>query len=909
MQIIIVDFETYYDKSFSLSKITTEEYIRDELFETIGVAVQVGDGDPEWFSGTERETKKFLDQFDWENSLAVAHNAAFDMAILNWRYDIRPKMIADTLSMARPLHGTTVGGSLKALADFYGIGQKGDEVVNALGKGRLDFTPEELARYGEYCRNDVALTYNLFQRLAPLVPPIEAKLIDLTIRMFTEPVLELDKAVLEQHLAEVQAKKEKLMGAVEADKSVLMSNPKLAQLLQQLKVTPPTKVSQRTGKVTWAFGKTDEGFKALLDHPNPKVQAITAARLGVKSTLEETRTERFIGIAERGTLPVPLRYYAAHCLTGDAEVLTLTGWQALAGWTGGDIAQWTPDGAVRFAPASPNRFDVDEDLVVSNARYHKSTYTKGHTVPGFSGRGVFKTLKAGDLLAKRVSIPLGGALGGDNGITELDARLAVMVQADGSIRDNTHKDRCVRFGFKKPRKIARCKSLLEQAGVVYTSAVEPSGATRIRVSRAHWGPLVKLLSGTAKDFSPALLMAPLATKTAFMEELAYWDGDVEPHGKGYTYTTTNAHNAEFVQTMAHVAGLSAYISEREREGWAKAYRVYIRRDDTTRSEPKHYTTRRHVGAVYCPTTETGYFLVRQNGCITVTGNTGRWGGDDKVNLQNLPRKSALKKAIRAPEGYVFIDCDSSQIEARTLAWLAGQDDLVEAFDRGEDVYKIMASAIYNVPVDEVTDTQRFVGKTTILGAGYGMGPAKFQVQLQTFGVTLPLDECQHIIRTYRQTYPYIVRLWDNAKRALIALHSQRTCQLGREGVLQVDLLGIKLPNGMYLRYDNLRTDEEGGFVYDTKKGRTTIPTRIYGGKMVENICQALARTIIGEQMLMISRRYRVTMTVHDSVGCVAPETEAGEARAFVEQCMRTRPKWAVELPLNCESKMGVSYGG
>ena len=114
---------------------------------------------------------------------------------------------------------------------------------------------------------------------------------------------------------------------------------------------------------------------------------------------------------------------------------------------------------------------------------------------------------------------------------------------------------------------------------------------------------------------------------------------------------------------------------------------------------------------------------------------------------------------------------------------------------------------------------------------------------------------------------------------------------------------------MYIRYPNLREDKDGQLVYDTKKGRATIPTRIYGGKVVENVCQALARIVIGEQLLMVARRYRVVMTVHDAVGCIAPVEEAEEARAFVEQCMRMRPKWALGLPLNCESKIGASYGG
>jgi DNA polymerase len=597
--------ETYYDKGFSLSKLTTEEYIRDELFETIGVSVKRNDEPAVWFSGTKAQTKQWLDQWDWDNAIAVAHNAMFDMAILNWQFDIRPKRIADTLSMARALDGPDAGNSLAKLAERHGAGTKGDEVINALGKRRLDFTPEELARYGDYCINDTELTHKLFMKMAQGFPPVEFKLIDLTIRMFTEPSLVLDKTVLIDHLADVQAKKEALMSKLNYEKAELMSNPKLAELLEFHGVIPPTKISPATGKETHAFAKNDEEFKALLEHENPQVQAIVAARLGVKSTLEETRTERFINIADRGTLPVPLRYYAAH--------------------------------------------------------------------------------------------------------------------------------------------------------------------------------------------------------------------------------------------------------------------------------------------------------------------TGRWGGDDKVNLQNLPRKSPLKKAMRAPEGYVFIDCDSSQIEARTLAWLAGQDDLVDAFDAGEDVYKIMASSIYGVPVEEVTDPQRFVGKTTILGAGYGMGPAKFQAQLKTFGVTMELEECKRIIRVYRETYPMIPKLWRQTGDALEAMANNQTAPIGLSGVLEVrGADGIKLPNGLSIKYPNMRyilREGKSEMVYDQKKGRAIIPTRIYGGKAVENICQALARIVIGEQMLMVARKLRVVMTVHDAVGAIAPEAEADKAREFVEACMRIRPKWAQGLPLNCESKIGASYGG
>jgi DNA polymerase len=261
----------------------------------------------------------------------------------------------------------------------------------------------------------------------------------------------------------------------------------------------------------------------------------------------------------------------------------------------------------------------------------------------------------------------------------------------------------------------------------------------------------------------------------------------------------------------------------------------------------------------------------------------------------------------------MIDSDSSQIEARTLAWLAEQNDLVEAFDRGEDVYKIMASSIYGKPVDDITKDERFVGKTTILGAGYGMGAAKFQAQLKNFGVDLPQEECQRIIRVYRETYPMIPLLWKQAGNALGAIANGQSAPLGRAGVLDVEgANGIRLPNGLYIKYPNLRrwTNDAGKeeLVYDTKKGRATIPNRIYGGKVIENVCQALARIAIGEQMLLIAKKYKVVMTVHDAIACVVPTDEAETAREFVEIAMRIRPKWAPDLPLNCESGVGRTYG-
>jgi DNA polymerase len=314
MDIITLDFETYYDKDYSLSKITTEEYVRDPRFQVIGVGVKVNDGKTEWFSGTHGRIKEFMAQYNWANSAVLAHNMMFDGAIMSWRFDIRPKALFDTLCMARAIHGVEKSASLKALAENYAVGEKGTEVLDAKGKRRSDFTPEELSAYGGYCVNDVELTYDIFNiMMSRGFPKSELKLIDLTLRMFTEPTLGLDRERLEGHLTKTQLIKEDLLkSAGVEDKADLMSNPKFAALLGKFGAPCPMKISPTTGNMTFALAKSDQGMKDLLEHDDPHVQSLAAARLGVKSTLEETRTQRFIDISGRGMLPVPVRYYAAH---------------------------------------------------------------------------------------------------------------------------------------------------------------------------------------------------------------------------------------------------------------------------------------------------------------------------------------------------------------------------------------------------------------------------------------------------------------------------------------------------------------------------------------------------------------------------------------------------------------------
>lgn len=345
---IVLDLETFYDREYSLSKITTEAYVRDSRFEAIGIAIKVGDNPTQWYP--QPEVAEALASIDWSDKMVVCQNTAFDGAILAWRYNVSPLAWADTLGMSRALYPHDKSHSLSAQATRLGVGVKGTEVLNALGKRYVDFSAEELARYAAYCVNDVELTHTLFHRYLGMgFPKQELRLIDATLRMFIEPKLVLDHKMLVSHLVAVKDHKQKLLDDVrdsligdysdseaaqvaisdEEDglKKLLMSNDKFAKLLERFGVEPPMKVSPTTGKLAYAFAKTDEAFKELAEHPDVRVQALVAARLGNKTTLEETRTERFIYMASRGAFPVPLRYYGAHtgrfsgCLVADTQVL------------------------------------------------------------------------------------------------------------------------------------------------------------------------------------------------------------------------------------------------------------------------------------------------------------------------------------------------------------------------------------------------------------------------------------------------------------------------------------------------------------------------------------------------------------------------------------------------------------
>ena len=315
-RILTIDFETYWDsKNYTLSKLTTEEYIRHGLFHAFGMGVHEfgSDAPTQWIRGD--DLPEYLSGIDWGRTAVLAHNAQFDIAILSWRYNVRPTFIFDTLSMARALRGVEVGNSLARLATAFSLPPKGTAVYSTDGLKSISREVEkELA---DYCAHDVYLCEEIFKHLVAGYPTSELRLIDMTLKMYTEPVLLLDKLMLVNAIESEREAREELLARLGVTDAALASNGQFAELLRTLNVEPPTKKKKPTTKtphpkgVNFAFAKTDAMFQAMLNGDNEDVASLCEARLKVKSTTERTRAQRFLEISQRGPLPVPLSYYGA----------------------------------------------------------------------------------------------------------------------------------------------------------------------------------------------------------------------------------------------------------------------------------------------------------------------------------------------------------------------------------------------------------------------------------------------------------------------------------------------------------------------------------------------------------------------------------------------------------------------
>ena len=642
MERLTLDFETYYEQgkdAYSLRNMTPVEYILDSRFEVISLSVK-RPGKPAFILHP-AQIPQFFALLNPDTTIIITHNALFDACIMAWRYGFLPKLNICTLSLSRTWWGHKYRRhSLDYLTTCDAtLGTKGDEVTKMAGKRYADIIALGLwDSYAAYCCNDSVIAENIFEKIMGEGFPVnELAVLNMVIRMAVHPQFELAQAELLTHQGNIQVDKQNLLNAammVGANgKPDLMSNDRFAELLRSVGVDPPRKTSPTTGRETWAFAKSDKAFTALEDHPDPAVQALVAARLGHKSTIEETRCNRLVSISQ---------------LHWPAEYLALRG-------------------------------------AANGTRY--------------------------------MPIPL-------------------------------------------------------------------------RYGAAH---------------------------------------------------------------------------------------------------------------------------------------THRLGGDWKLNCQNFPSRGKinhLKCALIAPHGYTVVNTDSSQIEARIVAWLAGEADLLFQFENNLDPYKIFAAKVFGITVQQVTKEQRFLGKTSILGLGFGLGWVKFKeqvrvksleaVRLTGQGQELILDDAEaaRIVSTYRATYPGIPALHRALQNAIPILagawgsFSLGPCVFERER--------ISLPNGLYLHYRNLRqVRTDLGTEWDYDYGDET--KRIYGGALLENIVQALARIIVMDAAIRAEAQLGrngigLALQVHDALCYVVPNIHLVFVKQVLSAEMHRRPSWAPILPIAAEMGEGRSYG-
>lgn len=321
LRILYLDFETYYDDEYSLRKMTTPAYILDNRWETILVAVKEGDAPSRVIDGP--DFPAFLKTYDPENTVTVTYNSLFDNSILSWRYGFVPKLMLDPMNMARALHGHELPSlSLEKVASFFQLGAKGKALLKVKGLHRQDIKDAGLwQEFSDYANMDNELCAGIFKILSPKFPEPECRVMDLVIRAAVLPKFHVNLALLCDHIEAVQAEKAKLLAACGVGVDELMSAAKFSAELDKLGV-PIVYKTTKAGNQVPAIAKTDDFMNELLEHDDPAVQALAAARIGHKSTLEETRGVKLLSIATLpwesfrpgnfACMPIPLRYGGAH---------------------------------------------------------------------------------------------------------------------------------------------------------------------------------------------------------------------------------------------------------------------------------------------------------------------------------------------------------------------------------------------------------------------------------------------------------------------------------------------------------------------------------------------------------------------------------------------------------------------
>ena len=951
--ILGIDIETF--SSVELSKCGVFRYSESPDFEILLFAYAFDDDEVRIVDMVcgEMLPAKVLEALDNPEIIKAAWNAQFERTCIgrylgrrlspdSWRCSM-----VHAASLSLPLSLKEAAKVLKTgeqkdragenLIRYFSVPCKPTKSNGGRTRNLPEHDPEGWQKFKEYCLQDVRTERDIRKRL----------------EAFPMPDAEWDYYHMDQRINDrgVLIDTELVHQAIACD--LMLSDEMTKRAYELTGLENPNSVSQLKGWLEEkgipieSLGKKDVAAMIKeLDQNGCDQEALDMLRLRLqmaKSSVKKYQAaERYVNADGRAR--GLFQFYGANrtgrfCLTGDHEVLTLNGWVKLEQWKGGKIACWNPvQELVSFQDAQSLCFDYRGPMYFYEDKRISQISTPEHKMRvkrRYQGEWTDDTVE--NMAHYRPSIPFTGRRNTSPSLEHAQLRVLVMTQADGCFKE----DGALSFRFKKKRKISRCKYLLRQADIPFVEHAYPrDNSTGIMIPARSQPMYLRMFHD--KTFGMWLLNE---SADVFFDELKYWDGSQSARNS-IQYTTTNKENADIIQAFAHTSGrcakMKTLVRTEEHPNWSDAYILDIwltpGNCHEIRKKPQVLD---FDGRVFCAKTSTGYFLIRRNGRVWVTGNSGRG-----IQLQNLPQNhistldeartlvkagcfeaiellygntpDVLSQLIRTmlipKEGCEFIIADFSAIEARVLAWEAGETWRLEAFEAGKDIYCESASQMFHVPVVKhgINGELRQKGKVAELACGYG-GSTGALISMGALDMGLKETELPDLIDDWRGANPKIVQYWWEVEKA--AIQTLKTREEHKIGKLAFQYysgtLWMVLPSGRKLAYlkPKMQPNRFGrmsltfeGVGANNKWSRQ----ETYSGKLVENATQAIARDILTEAM------YRLEKCGAEIVGHVHDEViiEAPVGKYTVEEIceiMAENPSWCPDIPLAAAGYHGAYY--
>ena len=936
-----LDIETY--STVDLKKNTVYRYVEDEDWMILICSWCIGQGEIHTAYGHE-EISGIPGLFD-PNVKKIAHNSDFErinfsaLKGLPVGTYIDPEEYIDTAVLAslwgypRSLKGfcKVVGGEAKDEA--------GGRLINMFsvpnrkgGRTLPEERPADWEAYVEYNRQDVISMRDNIYRLGKGFPSAEEYEAWITATRINDRGIKIDTALAGAAHRQYEANKKKDLARVKEITG--LDNPNSVQQFkgwlagQGFEMESIDKV--HVAELLERDDLPDEVREAVEHKQLAALSAATKYVIAQGSTNSDGRL--------RGTIKYSNANTGRMCLTGDHEVLTPAGWVRIEDWTGGRIATWNPTGEqIAFSEAKAVHFPYSGEMIhIDSTRIHQIS-TPDHDMPIRECDGSIEKVPVAELEGKRFFHYIRGSRRVTTKVRDNDLRVLLMVQADGTYP----ADGGIRLAFRKQRKAERCRHLLRGAGLVYAERRDyKTGYTRFSI-RAQDCPLW-LLMFKDKTFGPWIFDS---NPSVFFEELVFWDGSWATSGANSAqYYSTNKTNIDLVQAFAHLSGMYCRVHQKKADprnpNWTPLWIANLWFSPGPGTEFRNgngrnkWSTSEYSGFVHCARTTSGFFLVRREGSVWVTGNSGT-----VLSPHNLPRdhftdaegehdteaeqvaidkllagvrvgSEDLKKLVRPLLVGPFTVSDYSAIEARLTAWAAGEDSVLESFRKGEDIYVATAERMGGAKAG--FDRQR--GKSATLGCGFGggagallnLGGAKIYPKGTPDDVIW--EGLTSLVETWRVAHPHIVSWWKQVHTAF-----DKGGPASRRIPVDVEIVGndryIWLPSGRALVYHNCRReyvqpkDRNGkplpyrrrAWVCDAVVGNGTQRRIVGGPTQVENIIQAIGRDLLTHALVNVERAgFRTVTHVHDEI---VTETTGGLTVERLSSLMCDLPDWAEGLPV------------